>query len=205
MTKRIQILQLNSGNIDSVATAFRKIGVEVQLVTQRSELSSSASIVLPGIGHFQHAVNHLKNVGLFDPVLEFASKDHPILGICLGMHLLASHSEEGDTEGLNLFDARVKEMKMENTVRFKVPHNGWNTLNIEQQTPLLKGIDNTTEFFFLHKYAWQTQNSTEVFATSTYESDFPVVIGKKNCWGVQFHPEKSHAAGLQLLENFIRI
>jgi glutamine amidotransferase len=205
VTKHIQILQLNSGNIDSVATAFRKVGAHVQLVTQKSELSNSASIVLPGVGHFQNAVEHLKAVGLFDSIKEFASKDHPILGICLGMHLLASHSEEGDSGGLNLFDARVKELKMENTVRYKIPHNGWNTLHIEKQTPMLKGINENMEFFFLHKYSWQTSNSTDVFATSIYESQFPAVIGKGNCWGVQFHPEKSHDAGLQLLENFIQI
>ncbi len=203
----VHILSLNGGNINSIINALEKIGAQAQEVRTKSDLESATHLIIPGIGHFDRAMKHLQESNLISTLkLVIREKRIPTLGICLGMHLLAKNSAEGDKDGLNILtDSTVTELKVTNSEHFKIPHNGWNTLTIEKNCSLLEGISEKDEFFFLHKYVWQSADTHEVVATTEYESGFPSVIGNNNCWGVQFHPEKSHEAGLRLLKNFIQL
>lgn len=199
----IHIVSLNTGNVSSVANALDQIGVQWKIAKTVDDLLDARNFILPGIGHFGSTMNSLDQQGFTEILRSRINEERiPTLGICLGMQLLAKSSSEGNASGLGIFDSTVIEMKAENTLRFKIPHNGWNTLDIKKNCVLLDGINERDEFFFLHKYAWKSETESELVATTNYEIAFPSVIGKNHCWGVQFHPEKSHSAGLQLLKNF---
>ncbi len=201
----IHIVSLNGGNVSSVTNALEQLGVHWKIADSPAELINAENLILPGIGHFGSTMNYLNEKG-FTEVLraKILKQKAPTLGICLGMQLLAQFGSEGNAAGLGIFDSTVLELKATDTVHYKIPHNGWNTLIIKKECPLLNGIKETDEFFFLHKYIWESKTGAEVFAETSYESSFPSVIGSGNCWGVQFHPEKSHEAGLQLLKNFVQ-
>jgi glutamine amidotransferase len=201
----IHIVSLNGGNISSVINALELLGVQWKIADTPDELNHARNLILPGIGHFGSAMSYLNEKG-FTEILraKILEQKIPTLGICLGMQLLAQSGSEGNTAGLGIFDSSVLELKATDTFRYKIPHNGWNTLVIEKQCALLDGITERDEFFFLHKYIWKSKTGFEVFAETSYESSFPSVIGSGNCWGVQFHPEKSHEAGLQLIKNFVQ-
>lgn len=201
----IHIVSLNGGNVSSVINALEQLGVQWKIADSQVELDNARNLILPGVGHFGSAMNYLNEKG-FTEILraKILEQRTPTLGICLGMQLLAQSGSEGNTTGLGIFDSSVLELKATDSVRYKIPHNGWNTLIIEKESLLLDGIEETDEFFFLHKYIWKSKTGSEVFAKTSYESSFPSVIGSGNCWGVQFHPEKSHEAGLQLLKNFVQ-
>ena len=207
MTKpSIHILSLNGGNVTSIINALDKIGVASTVIQEKSDLENATHLIIPGIGHYDRAMNYLEANGLFSLLrLKIIEQQTPTLGICLGMHLLAGSSEEGKSTGLGIFDVEVKELKVSNTLRYKVPHNGWNTLIKTQDCPILSGIETNEEFFFLHKYTWDTVSPSHIYANTIYDISFPAIVGQNNCWGVQFHPEKSHDAGLQLLKNFIQL
>ena len=203
--KVVHILDLNTGNVGSVAKAFASIGAEVKIVCTKTDLEDATHLILPGIGHFGTAMERFTQLDLLDPVLQYIREDKAFLGICLGMQLLSGFSEEGDCNGLCIFDARVKQLLVTDSTKYKIPHNGWNTLEKVKDSPLLENISETDEFFFLHKFAWHSSNQYEVIALTEYEMKFPTVIGYKNCWGVQFHPEKSHESGRKLLSNFLKL
>lgn len=204
--KIVHILSLNGGNLVSVINAFEKLDVTCVEVRSKADLENATHLVIPGIGHYDRAMNYLKEKDLVSALKSLIlEKQLPTLGICLGMHLLATKSAEGKQKGLGIFDASVEELQVSNSLQYKIPHNGWNTLVFEEKCKLFEGITETDEFFFLHKYVWKSHLSSEVFASANYERNFPVAIGKNKCWGVQFHPEKSHDAGLQLLQNFIQL
>jgi len=207
MTKKtVHILSLNGGNITSVINALEKIGAHGKEVQTKSDLEQATHLIIPGIGHFDRAMNYLIEKDFIETLITaIQEKRIPTLGICLGMHLLGNKSDEGESKGLGIINAETHQLKVKNALHYKIPHNGWNTLNIEKACALLDGINEDDEFFFLHKYAWKSEAGPEVYATTSYEMDFPSVIGIENCWGVQFHPEKSHEPGLQLLRNFIQL
>ena len=204
-SKTVHILDLNTGNVGSVAKAFHSLGANAEIVRSKVDLQNATHLVLPGIGHYGTAMERFVQLDLLDTVLKHINDNKPFLGICLGMQMLSTHSEEGNCKGLGIFDANVRELKVSAPTKFKIPHNGWNTLKKVKDCPLLENISETDEFFFLHKFAWDSPGQTEVFAVTAYESSFPSVIGSGNCWGVQFHPEKSHEAGLQMLKNFMAL
>lgn len=129
----------------------------------------------------------------------------PILGICLGAQLMCSFSEEGNEAGFGWFDAQVVRFKVSDSLRFKVPHTGWNEIKIHQVNPLMNGIDSDTSFYFVHAYHFQTESKEIILNTSDYEQSFVSALAKENIFGVQYHPEKSHDQGNKLLANFIEI
>ena len=201
----VHILDLNTGNVGSVAKAFTAIGAEVKIVRTKTDLENATHLVLPGIGHFGTAMERFVQLDLLDSVLQYIREDNAFLGICLGMQLLSGFSEEGNCKGLGIFNAQVKQLSVPDTIHFKIPHNGWNTLKKVNDCPLLENISETDEFFFLHKFAWHSSNQSEVIALTEYGIEFPTVIGRHKCWGVQFHPEKSHESGRKLLSNFLKL
>lgn len=183
---------------------FERLAVEVVISSSPSEIETADKIVMPGVGHFDTAMNRLRSLGIVD-ALNYAVlvRRRPILGICLGMELMATDSEEGDAVGLGWLDARNVRLKISDPLSFKVPHMGWNNLSIARPSPLLTGVTDDAEFYFAHAYHLELADSVDLLAGTSYESSFPSAIAKDNIFGVQFHPEKSHDAGMRILRNFV--
>jgi len=186
-----------SGNIHSIEKALEKAGADVKVVNSKEELSEVNKVVIPGVGSFKDAMYELENSGLLKALKEI---DKPILGICLGMQILSTLGYEyGKTAGLNLIDAEVKPI----IVNAKVPHVGFNTISVVNKNRLLDGLENE-EFYFMHSY--EVVNYTDILSLTNYEGhQFVSAIHKDNIYGVQFHPEKSREAGIQLFKNFIEL
>lgn len=200
---QVHILPLG-GNSASLQTAFLQVGAEPLLVSSPDELVGATHIVLPGVGHFDRAMHFLNDNNYTETLQTIAlAEQSKILGICLGMQLLGEISDEGIESGLKLLPIQTKLWQPENPLRFKSPHNGWNTITKKQAHPLLESLDPQARFYFLHRYRVQCNVADLILAETNYETSFPSVIGNKNCFGVQFHPEKSHQQGLQILANFI--
>ena len=156
------------------------------------------------MGSFAKAVSNLKDTDLWEFVTESVTKQQtPILGICLGMQLMMEYSEEGNAHGFGWFRGNVRRFKVSDTLKYKVPHIGWNTISLAKPTMLAEGIENTDEFYFVHSYYVECEKESDVIFSTTYESAFTSGIQKDNLFGVQFHPEKSHDAGKLMLENFL--
>jgi glutamine amidotransferase len=151
-------------------------------------------------------MHKLKSLQL-DDVLTFSAIQlkKPVLGICLGMQLMTSHSAEGDCAGLKWIDARVEKISVSDSVHFKIPHTGWNSLHIKKLNPVLNGISDDELFYFVHSYKVNCFDSADILATTTYENEFVSAFSRENIIGVQFHPEKSHDSGIQLMSNFIKL
>jgi glutamine amidotransferase len=203
-TPRVAIIDYGMGNLHSVKRKLDRIGVHAQLTSEPSELLDADKLLLPGVGHFGKAMEHLGTLGLL-PALHEAAVDRktPILGICLGMQLFARHSDEGGAEGLGWIDADVVRFGIDDTRRFKVPHMGWNGVRIARSNPLLDGVTEETEFYFVHAYHMVCRDSGDVLCETDYGYPFTSVVQRENLYGVQFHPEKSHDAGEALLRNFL--
>lgn len=190
---KIAILSYGAGNVASVQNALERLGVNAFISDNAAELMQADRLIFPGVGHATHAMQQIEQRGL-NEVLKLFKR--PLLGICLGMQLMGSQSDEGKTQGLGLIDFDVKQFN----ISAKVPHMGWNSINISE-SPLLKGIPNGTYFYFVHSF--YAQIATNTIATCEYEIPFAAAVSKDNYFGVQFHPEKSGEAGMEILKNFI--
>jgi glutamine amidotransferase len=201
---RVAIVDYGMGNLHSVKRKLDRIGVHPQLTSDPGELLGADKLLLPGVGHFGKAMEHLATLGLIPALHEAVMvRKTPILGICLGMQLFARHSEEGDAEGLGWIDADVVRFGIDDTRRFKVPHMGWNGVRIARSGPLLEGMTEHTEFYFVHAYHMVCRDSGDVLCDTDYGYEFTSIVQRENVYGVQFHPEKSHDAGEALLRNFL--
>jgi glutamine amidotransferase len=168
------------------------------------EVLRADKLLLPGVGHFGKAMEHLDTLGLVGALNEaVVVRQTPILGICLGMQLFARHSEEGDAEGLGWIDADVVRFAVHDPLRFKVPQMGWNGVRVARPDPLLDTVTEQTEFYFVHAYHMVCRDSADVLCDTDYGQPFTSVVQRGNVCGVQFHPEKSHDAGEVLLRNFL--
>jgi glutamine amidotransferase len=200
----IGIVNYHMGNLGSVKKKLEQLGQEVMVSEKPEELALADKLILPGVGHFARAVQELKQLQLWDFLSDqVLQKKKPILGICLGMQLMAKFSEEGNAEGLGWFDAEVIRFRVPDSIRFKVPQIGWNTLEYDQPHPLLAGLQPEDAFYFVHAYYLNVVAEADVLCMSDYGYSFVSGIKKDNIMGVQFHPEKSHAAGTQMLANFV--
>lgn len=180
----------------------RKIGASIELSGDPNTLRSARRLVLSGVGAFDHGVRQLIDRGLFDLVREQALGGTPLLGICLGMQILAGSSEEGTERGLDLVAGKSKRFVFPPGSSCRVPHVGWNEPAVVRPNPLISTDGPQPRFYFTHSYHLVCRDEADVIATAEYGFSFPAVIGRGNVYGVQFHPEKSHRFGMALLKNF---
>lgn len=192
------------GNLHSVERSLSRMNVNPVISTDPAEIAKADKIILPGVGHFERAMQNLSTLGMINELNEFVlEKKKPILGICLGMQLMAKSSEEGNVAGLGWIDAVVVKFNVRNNLKFKIPHIGWNNVIKVSENILYKNIPDNAEFYFIHSYHLIATDNTDILSNTIYESKFPSAIAKENIFGVQFHPEKSHQQGNTLLENFM--
>lgn len=198
----IVIIDYGMGNLRSVQKGFEKVGVEAAVVREPHLVDRAAGVVLPGVGAFADAMANLRAAGLDEAVHRAVEAGKPFLGICLGQQLLFEASEEwGYTEGLGIFPGRVRRLPE----GLKVPHMGWNQIEILKADPLLEGIPDRSSFYFVHSYAVEPAEKELALALTEYGVRFASIVGRGSVYGIQFHPEKSSALGLKILENFGRV
>jgi len=202
----IGIIDYGMGNLGSVKRKLDRIGVPSVITSSPDEIRSADKLILPGVGHFGNAVNEIRSRGLWDILSnEVLTIKKPILGICLGMQLMAKCSEEGNVEGFGWIDAEVVRFNVQNTLKFKVPHIGWNRVLVKKPGLLFNEVNLLQGFYFVHSYHLKCKVAEDILNESEYEYAFVSAIQRDNIWGVQYHPEKSHEAGEQLLRNFANL
>ena len=199
---KIAIIDYGAGNIKSIQFAFKRLGYDAVLTSDVETIQQANKVVFPGVGEASTTMAFLKQKGL-DKLIPKLKQ--PVLGVCLGMQLMAEESEEGDVKGLGWIEGKVVKFKVKDTLKYKVPHTGWNQITIKKESPLMKDIRDLSEFYFVHAYHWVSSNSEYVSNETEYEFQFPSAVEKNNIFGVQYHPEKSHDVGAILLKNFINL
>jgi glutamine amidotransferase len=205
MSQQIAIVDYGMGNLHSVQRKLSRIGARTTVTSDPDVIGRAGKLVLPGVGHFQHAMENLRQLRLLEALHDARARGTPILGICLGMQLMARRSEEGDTDGLCWLDANVVRFKVGDTVRFKVPHMGWNEIIQRKKSALFRNIPDRAEFYFVHAYHMVANRAAVVLSETEYEYSFASAVESDNIYGVQFHPEKSHDIGESLLRNFMEL
>lgn len=195
----IGIIDYNMGNLASVKNAFHKLNVKTDLISVPDQVKEYEKIILPGVGAFGDAMDHLNEKGMKDAVLEFAKSGKYMLGVCLGMQLLFEKSEEfGEAKGLGLIEGEVVYFQTD----LKVPHMGWNQMRLLEKDPLFSGLEHEVYLYFVHSLHAKTDDKY-VIGTTEYDYAFTSAVKKENIYGFQPHPEKSHENGLKILQNFI--
>jgi len=201
----IAVIDYGAGNLRNVCKALEHIGTQPVLTDDLHALEKADKIVLPGVGAFADCLQNLKLRGLFEPLRDIALGGKPLLGICVGMQLLLDAGEEmGEWPGLGLIGGRV--VRFQYTApqpMLKVPHIGWNQVEIKHEHPLMRNIPNGSYAYFVHSFYPVVNDEAHVVAVTHYGYDFASVIARDNIWGFQFHPEKSQDVGLQMLRNFV--
>jgi len=201
---RTVIVSYGTGNLVSVRKALGRLRSDSVISSEPRDIIDAERIILPGVGHFQTAIANLERLHLVEALHEAVLvKKIPILGICLGMELMAKSSEEGTAAGLGWFDAHAVRFSLPDTLRYKVPHMGWNQVTIKKNSELMRTIEESSEFYFAHSYHLQMHDRLDLLNETEYGITFPSAIEKDNIFGVQYHPEKSHDAGGRILENFL--
>lgn len=196
----IGVIDIGIGNLGSLRNALYSQGWDTLPVRTPDDFCDISHLILPGVGSFAAAMQRLSKTALLEQIRNFASSGKPILGICLGMQLLAEFgSEGGKIEGLGLVPGRVDPLSVAD---LRLPHVGWNNAHQSQKHPVLDGIRDDVDFYFVHRYRFFTDDTSSVIAQTEYGETFPSIVGKSNVIGTQFHPEKSQANGLRLLDNF---
>jgi imidazole glycerol-phosphate synthase subunit HisH len=197
----ISIIDYKAGNLTSVKRALDFLGIPNVITPDADVIRKSGRIIFPGVGNAETAVPVLRERGIDEALREAYVLGTPILGICLGTQIILSRSEEGDTECLGLLKGTVLKFSLKDP-GLKIPHMGWNEINVRQKHYLLKDLVKGTQLYFVHSYYPQPDDPAMVIATCNYGIDFPCVIGRHNLFATQFHPEKSGLPGLSILRNF---
>ena len=200
----ISIINYGLGNLKAFANIYKRLNIPAEIINSREQLQKSSKIILPGVGSFDHAMNQLNNSGLRETLDELVlEKEIPVLGICVGLQMLAHNSDEGNMEGLNWIDANVRKFDVSKLNHAtQLPHMGWNDVLPTKVNPLLAGLEKDAIFYFLHSYYFSCNKSEDSIAECDYGIRYTCAVNHKNIYGVQFHPEKSHNYGIQLLKNF---
>ena len=226
----ISIIDYGMGNLRSVEKGFLKVGVDVKVTNRPEDIESAAGVVLPGVGAFKDCMQELKNLDLIDATVNAIKNGKPYLGICLGLQILFSESEEfGKCSGLDIFRGKVVKFEFGGTsqesgikesgqetnasplphdpelLTLKIPQMGWNVINIRKDNPLYEGIPDKSYFYFVHSYYVAPDEEAIIATTTDYGMEFTSSVWKDNIFAVQFHPEKSQTLGLRLLKNFGKI
>ena len=203
----IAIIDYGVGNIRAFANVYKKLDVPVSIAKSAADLEHAEKLILPGVGAFDHAMTKFNESGMRDKAEQMVKSGTPVIGICVGMQMLAHSSDEGKLPGLGWIDASVKKFdvtKIPSTTR--LPHMGWNTVKpIIPVNPLFDGFDEESSFYFLHSYYFACNNDADIIATADYGGPYACAITHKNIYGVQCHPEKSHHDGVKLLQNFSKL
>lgn len=200
-TLYVAIVDYGMGNLLSVEKAMQKVELGVKITDNASLIEKAAGLVLPGVGSFKDSMRNLTKKNLIKPILNFINSGRPFLGICLGMQVLFSESEEfGKTKGLNIFKGNVAFFPKQYGV--KIPHMGWNSITIKTKAPLLHDIPDGSYFYFVHSYYVIPEDKGIIATTTEYGCEFTSSVCKDNIFACQFHPEKSQKLGLTLLKNF---
>ena len=206
----ITIVDYNSGNISSVVNSFKEIAqnkVNIEVTSDLKKIKLSDKVVLPGQGSFKSCVDALKKInGLVDALNDFTTnKKKPLLGICVGLQMFADIGyEETETKGLGWISGKVSKIDNQNG-NFKLPHIGWNQINIVKESKIFKNIDNNSHMYFVHSYEFIPEDKNVISATTDYSSNIVCSVEKENIFGTQFHPEKSDKVGLIIIKNFINL
>lgn len=200
----IAIIDYEVGNLRSVEKAFSFIGCEAAVSSDRDFILKADAVVLPGVGAFADAMENLKKHGMIDVIKTVIDSGKPFLGICLGMQLLFEYSEEGgeNVQGLNILKGAIRQIPQD--MNLKVPHMGWNLLNLKGNSPLFSGLPQNPYVYFVHSYYLDTSDKEIVIAETSYGITFSVAVQKNNVFATQFHPEKSGEIGLEILRNFAK-
>ena len=196
----IAIVDYGMGNLRSVEKGFLKVGVDARIVNDAASIDNAAGGVLPGVGAFMDCIKNLTDMKLTEAIIKAIGKGKPFLGICLGLQVLFSESEEfGVCRGLNIFKGKVVRFpKME----LKVPHMGWNTLDIKKKPPIFDGIEDKSYFYFVHSFYVVPEDKDIIAGTTEYGVNFTAMVWKDNVFAMQFHPEKSQELGLKILKGY---
>lgn len=203
----ITIIDYGVGNINAFVNVYKRLDIPTKIAKTASDLIDAKKLILPGVGHFDHAMNELNKSGMKEKLNELVLNDKlPVIGICVGMQMMAKNSDEGKLEGLNWINASVRkfdETKIKQATR--LPHMGWNDVTPVKKHPLFEGLENEALFYFLHSYYFECNNPQDILATSDYGGVFSAAANFENVYGIQFHPEKSHHYGEMLLHNFAKL
>jgi len=206
----VTIVDYNSGNISSVINSFTEVAkgtVNLEVTSDLNKIKSSDKVVLPGQGSFKSCIKALNCInGLTDTLDEFViNKKKPLFGICVGLQMFANVGyEETETKGLGWIPGKVSKIDNKNG-KYKLPHIGWNQINIVKDSKIFKDVENNSHMYFVHSYEFIPEDKNVISATTDYSSDIVCSVEKENIFGTQFHPEKSDKIGLKIIENFIRI
>ena len=207
---RVTIVDYKSGNISSVINSFKEVAkdkVNIEVTSDLNKIKSSDKLVLPGQGSFKSCIDGLNSInGLIDTLSEFAlNYKKPLLGICVGLQMFADVGyEEVETKGLGWVSGKVSKINNQNG-KFKLPHIGWNQINIVKESKIFKNIENNSHMYFVHSYEFVPNDKRVTAATTNYSSNIVCAVEKENIFGTQFHPEKSDKTGLTIISNFISI
>ena len=207
---KVTIVDYNSGNISSVINSFKEVAkdkVKIEVTSDLNKIKSSDKVVLPGQGSFKSCVDALNKInGLTDALNEFAiNNKKPLLGICVGLQMFADIGyEETETKGLGWIPGKVSKINNQNG-KYKLPHIGWNQINIVKDSKIFKDIENSSHMYFVHSYEFVPKDKSVISATTDYSSNIVCSVEKENIFGTQFHPEKSDKIGLQVIKNFINL
>ena len=202
----IVILAYNMGNVGSVLNMIKKIGYDAKITNNKEEILNAEKIIIPGVGSYNNGIENLKDLNLIDILNKKIMIDKiPVLGICLGMQLMAEGSEEGALSGLGWIKGKFVRFNNNLSNTLKVPHMGWNFINIKKQSKILYNLPENPRFYFVHSYYALPENNEDILTTTNYGHEFVSSFEKDNIIGVQFHPEKSHKFGMSILKNFIEL
>ncbi len=203
----ITIINYGLGNIRAFVNVYERLNIKIRIAYKPEDLKGSSKLILPGVGAFDQAMIQLNQSGMRDELeKQVLLEKIPVIGICVGMQMLSRSSDEGKMPGLGWIDSNVKLFNasaIESKTR--LPHMGWNTLSPVRENPLLTGFINESRFYFLHSYYFVCNNAEDTLATTEYGVKFSCAVNNGNIYGVQFHPEKSHANGIQLLYNYSKL
>ena len=200
----IAIIDYGVGNIKAFVNIYKKLGLDIRIAKNANELDGATKLILPGVGHFDYAMQRFTDSGMREKTSELViDKKVPVIGICVGMQMLAKSSDEGKLDGLGWIDSTVRKFDASKLLQStRLPHMGWNNITPAKKNPLLTNLENDARFYFLHSYYFECNNSQDSIALANYGIEFTCAVNHENIFGVQFHPEKSHHFGIQLLRNF---
>lgn len=203
----ITIIDYGLGNIKAFSNMYKRLNVETRLARSTDDLAGATKIILPGVGHFDHAMDLLDASGMRSLLDDLVMKQQvPVIGICVGMQILADGSDEGTRRGLGWISGHIQSLrKLPIGNDMPLPHMGWNDVSISQPFELFAGLETDARFYFLHSFYFAAASQKHVLATANYGQNFPCVVQSGNVTGVQFHPEKSHHWGARLLKNFAEL